>query len=619
MAKPISMDDRYRAANRIARVLKRWPLSANDILEYLAIASLRSIYIAIGFYLFLLAMTLPQSTFADIPIRQMVAGYGCTLIVPVALAAARHYLLRLRDSASTSGPMPWLGYLNTVRWVFIAMVVVFFATGAWLYYQRYTGSVLVGFSDLGMAYWYTGMAALFGASGCIGVLAWLKLPPPSVPVPPQPVESLAPWARSMLVVPDKLVVSRIGLRVAMALIAFVVALAVGIASVWWLAFKQPSGKGWSVLATDFGNASVYDFGTPGVVVLETGQDGYVGIDLTTLRALWTRPGGLSIAGDATDVAVIDRAAMDIIDPTTGLTKASVDLSAIDSRYANSGKVLWVGDGRVLYHSSYSAPLCYAALNALGTCLWTAPDSDVDLVPVFGPNMYVFGGGQYVNTGDGVLMMATGQPASFGADAGQRPSGGRGVYFTGPSPDRVFRVEPSSMKSTFQPWDTIKDVPISQVVNATQVLADPAASSFLAIDSSDYLSRSQVGTFFDRQTGQQETQISINKIYGDSARFANSDWLAVIDRTKTVSVLVALDPASGREVWHGRSNSQLVGVVGNTIYVTDGLAKLWAYDMSNGFKMTDSTSLPSRMCKAAVAGGRVICLDRSTGSLWLMDA
>ena len=621
MAKPISMDDRYRAVDRVGRVLKRYPLTPYDILQYLAVSSVRYVRIAIGFFFFLCLVTLPLWMYSGTPVGQVVAGYSVTLVVPAVLIVAHHYLSRLRDSACTSGPQPWLQRLNVLRWVFMVLAVVFLAGGSFFFYQKFTGSVLVGLSDLGMVYWYAGLFALYGWGGCNGVLAWLKLAPPSLPAPSQPLETLPPVVRGAYVVPDKLAAFRMSTRVVIVVVAFVVAVAVGVASVWWFVFRTPNGKGWTqIIAAGVNYDSVYDFGTPGVAVLSSGSDTTVtGVNLADGTTLWTRSGGVSVAGDATDVVAVSGSQLDVIDAATGTTKASVDLTQqVDPVLAAGAKVYWVGDGRLLYRASYTSPLCDAALDAPSNCIWTAPDSAVDLTNLSGLNLYVFGGGQYVNTGNGVLQMATGQPASFGADGGQRPSGTQGVYYTGPSPDRVLRVVPgSSDTSSYQPWDTTKDLGLSPAVTATNVLADPAASSYLALDSSGYSSLT-AGTFYDWQTGQQQRQVSIASLYAGSTQFANGAWLAVIQRTKLVPVSVGLDPATGREIWHGRSNSQWAGVVGNIVYTSDGFTKLWAYDMTDGFKAAKSIGLPSQGCAPSVAGGRVLCLDRSSGSLWVLN-
>jgi len=631
------MDDRYRAADRIARVLKRWPLSGNDILQYLAVQGLRSIRMAIGLYVFVLVMLLPlwiafYVTLPHVlgPVTGTMVGIvwaicAGTVVVPAALIVAHHYVSRIRDCATTSGPQPWLRNLSVCRWVLIALAVVCAGMGIWFYEQQYAGGALAGVSNLYLVYWEAAVAALIGASGCQSVLIWLKLTPPSLPVQPTAAQQL--WERSSAVIPDKLVVIRTGQRVAIVLITVVATFVVGGGLVWWLVIKPPTGKGWSPMATGLLYPSVYDFGTPNVAVLSSqgsSPDSTVeGIDLATGKVLWSRSGYASFAGDATDMVVLLGAQMDVIDAVTGATKASTN-------FTNDGTfLLWVGDGRVLYslYSDSASQLCAASLDDPGNCIWTAPDSPVYLLSVLpaGGSQYVFAGGEYVNTGDGVLQMATGQPASFGADAGQKNSNSYGVYYTGPSPDRVFRVVPPSdssgyaTTSSFQPWDTADDTAISPAINTGLVFADPSISNYLSAAYRDGITTTPA-TAYDWQSGQQQWQDVIDeRDWYDAAQFANGNWLVSVHRTRTVKVLVALDPATGHEVWHGPSNSTLVGVVGNLVYATDGWQKLWSYDMAGNFRRTKSASLPVSSCNASVAGGRVVCFDISTTStLWVMD-
>jgi len=612
------MNDRYAAADRIGRVLKRWPLSANDILEYLTIRSLRSARIAIGFYFFVLVITLPMWTFADVAPGQMAAGYASTVVVVVALFVVHHFLLRLRVSACTSGPQPWLRYLGVCRWVLVAMAVVFVALGAWLSIQQYAGGTGAGFASLNMVFWFTGLAALFGVSSCVDPLNWQKLTPPSLPAPTQPVESLPPVMRASLVVPDKLAAFHMGARLAVVLVTVFAVLIAGAGVVWWLLLKPPSGKGWSpAMATGLTLATVYDFGTPGVAVLASGTQTVEGVDLDARTVLWTRDGGVSFAGDATAVVVVSGSQLEVIDAATGVVKASADLPVGMSDIT----VLWVGAGRVLYRDS-SRQLCDASLTDPGSCLWTAPDSPVYLFSSDrSANAYVFAGGQYVNTGDGVLQMTTGQPASFGADAGQSSPDSTGVYYAGPSPDRVFRVVPTSSAletSSYQPWDTSSNAAISPAVNMGWALADSSTPNYLGIAyQDDLLAQTTMAAGYSWQTGQQLWQSAIDRQYAYSTQFANGSWLATVDRTKTVMVVVALDPATGREIWHGRSNSQLGGVVGNLVYVTDGLRSLRAYDMTGNFKNVQTVGLPGLYGRVAVVGGKVIYVAYSSANLWVL--
>ena len=163
--------------------------------------------------------------------------------------------------------------------------------------------------------------------------------------------------------------------------------------------------------------------------------------------------------------------------------------------------------------------------------------------------YMFGDGQWVNTGGGVRELATGKPASFGQDSGRQSM--VDTSFTG-SAGRVFKVIDSvgfSSRMQFQPWDTGTDKAVSPELNVSSVLANPASPVFLAVDGDAWSNNATVAAY-DWATGEQKWQKPFPSAYQSPGPLVGGFWVSDSDWTIT-----AYDELTGDVKWHDGSTNR----------------------------------------------------------------
>jgi len=307
--------------------------------------------------------------------------------------------------------------------------------------------------------------------------------PGAAPQPPTPPKSS-----------KKLVIALVGGIVGVLVLALVV---------WWFAFRPNSGSGpapapgpssttpkpkttvapqWQTLRVGgLTNGAIYVY-TPieGLAVFSSATDfpvTYYGVDLTSLQTLWNVNVSFygKVLGDETGLVFSGPTDVLVLNPRTGETMAQFDSTQ------HPTNVIWAGQGYMVTPDTDYTDICVSRLSDPLRCVWTAPRVTVFDASAFSDyqDKAVFGGGKWINTGSGVKELATGDAATFGGDVsiGQ----GNDVYYTGTSPDRIFRVLPSAddMTASYQPWDTQNDVGISPAIYASAVIT--------AADSSVYIS------------------------------------------------------------------------------------------------------------------------------------
>jgi len=218
---------------------------------------------------------------------------------------------------------------------------------------------------------------------------------------------------------------------------------------------------------------------------ESGQDTVTlqGVDLAKMSVLWTDtfPATTSyshIRYNIDDQGVVLTQYTDlseslfVLDPATGLAFASVQLGQYEMVDSVQSGWIFTDDGR---------NLCARPVRNPATCQWQAPFLYLSSAQ---RDSYVFGGGRWTNTAGGVVDAATGQQANFGHDAGNGASYDSTVYYTGPSPDKIFRVACTystlvRADCTFQPWDTAKDTSIAPAFPASRADFTPSGNVFVA--------------------------------------------------------------------------------------------------------------------------------------------
>jgi len=405
-------------------------------------------------------------------------------------------------------------------------------------------------------------------------------------------------------------------------VVFIIDRALGAASV-----KPPvasPGPGWSgPYQTGVSNSATGQvFGDTILVGAFTGGE-QTAFDLATRQVLYTiNPGdNKQIAGDSTGLVTLVGHQLTVFDAKTGATTAQ-------TLVLDSGQVLWAGRGLILTEDWDTGSLCVRSMSTPSTCLWQARETVAS-------RENVFGDGQWVNTAHGVVDIATGQPASFGGDAGYQKTATSEafIYYTG-SAGRVFRVNDdvssvisSTGTSTYQPWDTATDKAVSPAVVADSVVTDSASPVYMAVISF-------LGSGNDNDTTTAYTWATGAKLWQQQTGMMSDDWARFIDGAYLTSLpgqgnkypsseeqMVALDAETGAVLWSsGHFPTDFSGSVGNTIYLVND-ETLVAYDAASGFTATWQSALPSMTsawCVPQVAGQYVFCYWTG-GEFYFLDS
>jgi len=405
--------------------------------------------------------------------------------------------------------------------------------------------------------------------------------------------------------------------------------------------------------------------TIGDTAIIGGDQTLTGVNLDDLSVLWTIHTNwvLPILGDATGLAVTTNNNITVYDPGSGAVIGQAPLTARPTQPSDSTpptpnstdataapsdapsdagtpgssftaptapntppvvweSLYWAGSGLVLVGNASDGSVCARKMTDPGTCLWTAPNLWLPAADFVGTSSYVIAG-RWVNTGQGVVDIATGKPAPFGADAGMRT--GHPVYYYGQTPDRLFRMtSPDQLQragaGTAQPWDATADQPISTAVPADTVSADPSSSVFISTvnqgDDADTV------TAYSWASGQQSwtqdnlfqwnTQIGLSGTIFAATAYSSS--------THEQDMLL-LDAATGQEIarYPAAIGTPFPGsaAVNGKVYV--GADSVVAYDNQTGAKQS-LASLPEQLNQAwdFVATPKHVALLSVSQNLWVMD-
>jgi len=355
------------------------------------------------------------------------------------------------------------------------------------------------------------------------------------------------------------------------------------------------------------------------------------VDLVALQVLWSMAGKsiCQMGGDATGFVIVMDGYLTVIDPRTGQVIGQATMPKLD-------EFLWAGDGYVLTENAEAKTrdrvLCLAPMADPLNCQWWAPH--IFLLPqgeMYAISAYVFGDGQWVNTGSGVRMFATGQPAGFGGDAGRilntiQPSSDEDgslypsehrAFYTGAG-ERVLRAVPLDgiVRYSFQPWDTATDQAISSPIEASWIGAADEADSYLGFRSSlgyenydDY----DMVTAYDWATGEQLWQALVDGSQEFSPGvFAGGDWITV----GSGGVTEARDPITGEIKWHSDPRLSLVGLQHGLLVLSDWF-KMEIRDPANGFDLVTTIEQPSDG-QVYMTESHYYYIDYE-GWLWVLDS
>ena len=363
----------------------------------------------------------------------------------------------------------------------------------------------------------------------------------------------------------------------------------------------------------FSANNVLDFGLGDMMIFlswHTSSTAVAGVNLATKEVVWTRTGDSfsEIAGDSNRLVVSswDTNELWVIDPRTGETTTVIKTG----RYTD---LLWAGGDLILTRQGRT--MCAREMSDPGWCAWAAPNVYLFVRWWEGPsaNPYVFGDGQWVNTGDGVRELATGEPAGFGGDA--KDGDGSTVYYMG-SGSRVFRVQETTDYhfSLFQPWDVKKDKAISSAASARAVVADEASNVYLAYGAQVMLSPVDALAGFDWNTGDRlwgGDYIDVDYHDRGTSTYIDGKWVVCMNHS-----LVALDAATGETTWKSAQDSWFATSHDNLLSVSTAKA-LEVYDVANEFALVSSIAKPS--CAVYVTEDYTFCYTSGLVRLWVLDS
>jgi len=342
------------------------------------------------------------------------------------------------------------------------------------------------------------------------------------------------------------------------------------------------------------------------------------IDLNTHAVLWRaqlEPHTEIFGDDSGLVMATAGGGVRVVDPRLG---------AVTAQASSVQNVEWAGHG---FFVTNSPRMCVRTIERPDTCAWTAPSAPM-LLDQFNYTAHVFGNGQWINTGDGVRYLVSGERAPFGADAGGTYP--KIVYYIGDAPDRVLRVTTANNfdeDRTFQPWNTQTNTAVSPAVTARFVLA-PDLPVYVAVDSSypdtdsidpetDPDTDSGLATARAWATGKQQWNTPNYSTPAWPAQFVGDLYVQQLP-TPEGDITEARDPKTGEQVWRhtADTNIPLLGVIGTVLYL--GRATGVGYDMADASKKPTTFESPTEDALMQVVGGHVIAYSYTTGEVYILN-
>lgn len=317
-----------------------------------------------------------------------------------------------------------------------------------------------------------------------------------------------------------------------------------------------------------------------------------------------------------------------VDASTGQVVSSAELPAGETVYLldDSHNKIYLKTGIIL--GTDSTTIHARKLNDLGKQLWQAAKL-LDYSSV----LRVFGDGKWVDAADGVLEMATGRRAGFGADVGYDDTTKRMTYYDGPDQNRVLRyscrgsIYSGFTHCTFQLWDTKHDTGLQPAVTPADerkystLYFNDISQVFFAVayggDDSDQVAA------YSWQTGQELWRAAM-PIAADRCQLAG-DTLFIQSIDRDDPGMIALDASTGRQVWWSPEMYYY-----DALMITDSVAYLelgkqddsdvlTAFDTVEGrFALEWSINLPSDDAGIVFAGTAVVAFDDRTNELWVLD-
>jgi len=268
------------------------------------------------------------------------------------------------------------------------------------------------------------------------------------------------------------------------------------------------------------------------------------VDLKTQTVLWTKNLGTYAFGSNTrDLLIISEGALTVVGPATGAVLAQTMLPP---------GAEWFDSAPGIIVTRQEGHLCVRSVTSLDDCLWTP--SDVE----YGG---IFGNGRWINTGDGVRDLRTGEPAPFGADAGKD-----WTYYRGSSLSQVMRIaHDDEVGWTLQQWDTATDKGIGEPRVYQSFISSVNPGEFAVLQKVD-ASTSSVQAYSWR-TG--EPMWPTAHVSASAAQGIASAGLALVAPTsRATSGCLALDSITGEQLWQDAGCASMIAGSRTAYVVTE---------------------------------------------------
>jgi len=301
--------------------------------------------------------------------------------------------------------------------------------------------------------------------------------------------------------------------------------------------------------------------------------------------------------------------LQMIDASTGNDMGTTPFPTDGYLIGLVGDVLLAGDG---------ASITARSTSDLETVIWQADR----MLPSDAMNP-LFGGGRWIHTNSGVLEVATGQPASFGADdATMSPDGTSYVYYDGPNENDILRHACSKAGCNVLIWDPVKDTSRATLMGATADIApdlvctDPASSYFVTV-TSDLSSGTATHMAYSWQTGQSLGGTG----WGTSSSAIACGWFA------GSSYLVQNPADYGISVFDTKTHGSVIDstpILATNLATNQGIAYLvsgttmTAYDGNNGFAQLWSMQVPVAGVQLQSVAGHLFAIDAPSGRAWVLS-
>jgi len=387
------------------------------------------------------------------------------------------------------------------------------------------------------------------------------------------------------------------------------------ANVTWLSLANV-GIAYLDQVFDVGNNVLVLTGESGVNPFDGSHTVVAAVDATTGKSLWSLNvplvdlgsntyQGASVKAGGGAVVVLRGSQVQVLDAATGTVAQT---TTIDNQ---GGPVTLVGGVLLAYDGT---TVTAHPIDDLGTTLWQAEFATMSL----GPSDGIFGSGEWIDTNNGVLDVATGQPASFGADAHVSTDGSSGVSYDGPGQGDVIRTDCVSGTCDRAIWNPSTDSGSGDLLVTSGVAAkvlrpicaDQASPYFVLTQTqTNTSSTSTTMTAYSWQTGRPLWSAATDS--SDCGQFAGGTY---VKQDANLNV-VAMGGTTAQPIWTGHADS--VTTDQGIAYLVSGTT-MTAYDGNNGFAQLWSIQLPADGVQLQSVAGHLIATVSSPSYAWVLS-